>query len=120
MRMPGGTGKLQKTEYDWQFQTEPEPALGGFRSQWPRGKVLGGCSSINFMCVMQGLSISYLVPYLPWSPREFVKALRPSIGCMCEAIQVRASLAPWSRRLNVEAVGDEMFPVVVTVIRELQ
>ena len=31
----------------WQFETEPQTELGGRRLPWPRGKVLGGSSSIN-------------------------------------------------------------------------
>src|SRR5437762_12447103 len=31
----------------WQFETEPVPGLDGRRISWPRGKVLGGSSSIN-------------------------------------------------------------------------
>ena len=32
---------------DWGFKTEPEPGLNGRAIDYPRGKVLGGCSSIN-------------------------------------------------------------------------
>lgn len=39
---------------DWCFETEPCPGLGGRRLQWPRGKVLGGSSSINGMLYIRG------------------------------------------------------------------
>jgi choline dehydrogenase len=39
---------------DWQYYTEPEPALLGRRLYWPRGRVLGGSSSINAMCYTRG------------------------------------------------------------------
>ncbi|MGB8813731.1 MAG: choline dehydrogenase, partial [Paracoccaceae bacterium] len=40
--------------YDWGFQTEPEPYLGGRTLATPRGKVLGGSSSINGMVYVRG------------------------------------------------------------------
>jgi len=40
--------------YDWRFYTEPEPGLGGRRLHTPRGKVLGGSSSINGMVYVRG------------------------------------------------------------------
>jgi len=40
--------------YDWGFRTEPEPHLGGRRLVCPRGKVIGGSSSINGMVYVRG------------------------------------------------------------------
>lgn len=40
--------------YDWGFRTEPEPHLGGRRLATPRGKVIGGSSSINGMVYVRG------------------------------------------------------------------
>ncbi|THD75822.1 choline dehydrogenase [Thalassobius vesicularis] len=40
--------------YDWGFQSEPEPHLGGRRLATPRGKVIGGSSSINGMVFVRG------------------------------------------------------------------
>ncbi|MCB1991102.1 MAG: GMC family oxidoreductase N-terminal domain-containing protein, partial [Geminicoccaceae bacterium] len=37
---------------DWCFKTEAEPGLGGRALNYPRGRVLGGCSSINGMIYM--------------------------------------------------------------------
>jgi choline dehydrogenase len=44
---------------DWCFVTEPEPGLGGRALNYPRGKVLGGCSSINGMIYMRGQARDY-------------------------------------------------------------
>ncbi len=44
---------------DWCFKTEAEPALGGRALNYPRGKVLGGCSSINGMIYMRGQAADY-------------------------------------------------------------
>src|ERR1700674_2819841 len=38
----------------WQFETEPQPELAGRRISWPRGKVLGGSSSINGLIYIRG------------------------------------------------------------------
>ena len=44
---------------DWLFKTEPDPGLNGRSLRYPRGKVLGGCSSINGMIYMRGQSRDY-------------------------------------------------------------
>ena len=44
---------------DWCFKTEPEPGLNGRALNYPRGKVLGGCSSINGMIYMRGQARDY-------------------------------------------------------------
>src|SRR5205807_7093723 len=44
---------------DWMFQTEPEPGLNGRSLAYPRGKVIGGCSSINAMISMRGQAADY-------------------------------------------------------------
>ncbi len=44
---------------DWLFSTEPEPGLNGRAIKYPRGKVFGGCSSINGMIYMRGQRRDY-------------------------------------------------------------
>ena len=45
---------MNMTRYDWGYMTEPEPHLGGRRLVAPRGKVIGGSSSINGMVYVRG------------------------------------------------------------------
>ncbi|MYG87326.1 MAG: choline dehydrogenase, partial [Acidimicrobiales bacterium] len=45
--------------YDWQYETEPEPHMGGRRVYHARGKVLGGSSSINGMIFQRGNPADY-------------------------------------------------------------
>ena len=45
---------MNMSMYDWGFQTEPEPHLGGRKLATPRGKVIGGSSSINGMVYVRG------------------------------------------------------------------
>ncbi|QUS55459.1 GMC family oxidoreductase [Pseudovibrio brasiliensis] len=44
---------------DWGFQTEAEPGLNGRKLNYPRGKLLGGCSSINGMLYLRGQAQDY-------------------------------------------------------------
>ncbi|MCQ0969760.1 GMC family oxidoreductase N-terminal domain-containing protein [Paracoccus sp. TK19116] len=44
---------------DWCYRTEPEARLNGRRLNYPRGRVLGGCSSINGMIYMRGQAADY-------------------------------------------------------------
>jgi len=44
---------------DWLYFTEPDPGLNGRKLRYPRGKVLGGCSSINGMIYMRGQARDY-------------------------------------------------------------
>jgi choline dehydrogenase len=54
-RLPMLMGKLfQSGIYNWRYHTEPEPNLNGRSLYWPRGKVLGGSSTINGMIYVRG------------------------------------------------------------------
>jgi choline dehydrogenase len=44
---------------DWRFKTQPDPGLNGRALGYPRGKVMGGCSSINGMIYMRGQRQDY-------------------------------------------------------------
>jgi choline dehydrogenase len=50
---------MNMARYDWGFSSEPEPHLGGRRLVTPRGKVLGGSSSINGMVYVRGHARDY-------------------------------------------------------------
>jgi len=60
IHMPAGIAKLVgKKGVNWDYWTEPEPQLRDRRLWWPRGKVLGGSSSINAMCYIRGVPGDY-------------------------------------------------------------
>ncbi len=60
IHMPAGLAKLVNVRWlNWGYQTEPEAKLDGRRLYWPRGKVLGGSSSINAMCYARGHRADY-------------------------------------------------------------
>ncbi|MDV4143730.1 choline dehydrogenase [Shimia sp. FJ5] len=50
---------MNMRRYDWGYQTQPEPHLGGRRLAAPRGKVVGGSSSINGMVYVRGHARDY-------------------------------------------------------------
>jgi len=56
---PGRTLQALGSKYDWQFETVPQPGLGGRRVGWPRGKVLGGSSALNLMTWNRGCREDY-------------------------------------------------------------
>ncbi|TRM64412.1 GMC oxidoreductase-domain-containing protein [Schizophyllum amplum] len=53
-RWPSTFGLLFRGKHDYAIYTEPQPHAGGKRKFWPRGKMLGGCSSINAMMAQYG------------------------------------------------------------------
>ena len=60
IHMPAGLAKLvNRKGVNWNYSTEPEPGLQGRRLWWPRGRVLGGSSSINAMCYVRGHPADY-------------------------------------------------------------
>ena len=60
IHMPAGLARLvNDPRIDWRYYTEPEPELENRRLYWPRGRVLGGSSSINAMCYTRGHPLDY-------------------------------------------------------------
>ncbi|GKX35522.1 MAG: choline dehydrogenase [Rhizobiaceae bacterium MnEN-MB40S] len=84
-RLPMLMGKLfQSGVYNWHYHTEPEPHLNGRSLYWPRGKVLGGSSTINGMIYVRGNRHDYdrwSQMGLPgWSYDDVLPAFRRSEG----------------------------------------
>ena len=60
IRMPGALSIPMNTKrYNWRYMSEPEPHLGGRRVACPRGKVLGGSSSINGLVYVRGNPLDF-------------------------------------------------------------
>ncbi len=84
-RLPMLMGKLMHSGiYNWHYHTEPEPNLNGRRVYWPRGKVLGGCSTINGMIYVRGNAHDYdrwaQLGNAGWSYEEVLPLFRRSEG----------------------------------------
>lgn len=54
IHIPAAFSKLFRTQCDWAYTTEAQPELGGRQLFWPRGRVVGGSSSINAMIHTRG------------------------------------------------------------------
>ncbi|WP_171181674.1 GMC family oxidoreductase [Ruegeria sp. HKCCD8929] len=56
IQMPAATyvKGIGNPKFDWMYRTEPDPTLNGRTDVWPRGKVMGGSSSINGMLYVRG------------------------------------------------------------------
>ncbi len=58
-KIPLAFSKLFRTERDWAYYTDAEPQLGNRKLYWPRGKMIGGSSSINAMIYIRGHQRDY-------------------------------------------------------------
>lgn len=60
IRMPSAFAyPLNGTKYNWHYETEPEPFMNNRRMHCPRGRVIGGSSSINGMVYVRGHAFDY-------------------------------------------------------------
>jgi choline dehydrogenase len=59
LHIPAAFPAVFKSSLDWDLLGEPEPGLGGRRLYLPRGRVLGGCGSINAMIYLRGNRADY-------------------------------------------------------------
>jgi choline dehydrogenase len=60
IHMPAGLARIAGNKaINWDYDTVPQAQLGGRTIWWPRGKVLGGSSSINAMCYIRGNAGDY-------------------------------------------------------------
>jgi len=80
IHVPLGYGKLfTKSEINWGYESEPEPALRGRRIFKPRGKVLGGSSSINGLVYIRGQPQDYDGWGIPgWTFRDMLPYFKKS------------------------------------------
>jgi choline dehydrogenase len=85
VQLPMLMGKLMHSRiYNWQYETEPEPEFGNRKVYWPRGKALGGTSTINGMIYVRGNRHDYdrwaQMGNPGWSYAEVLPFFRKSEG----------------------------------------
>ena len=59
VHIPAAFSALFRSELDWNYDTTPQPELAGRTIYWPRGRMLGGSSSINAMMWVRGFAADY-------------------------------------------------------------
>lgn len=78
VRTPAAFAKLFEGDRDWNYRTTPQPALADRQVFWPRGKMLGGSSSMNAMMWVRGFAGDYTewgeLAGAPWSA-EYAREL---------------------------------------------
>ncbi|WP_049645601.1 GMC family oxidoreductase [Candidatus Rhodobacter oscarellae] len=109
VRLPIGYGKaFHNDRLNWRYRAAGSAGLGGREMYWPRGKVLGGSSSINGLVWMRGL---------PHDFDDWERAGNPGWGwrdvapVFDEVEQVGDGTDTVPRRVNVAARGQEYHPV---------
>ena len=91
IHIPLGYGKLfARRDVNWAYESEPEPALNNRRIFSPRGKVLGGSSSINGLVYIRGQPEDFDAWEVPgWSHVELVPYFKKAQH------QARAGMGSW-------------------------
>ncbi len=84
---------LQSDHYNWWYESEPEPFMNNRRIYHPRGKVLGGSSSINGMIYIRGNPMDYE----SWSSREGLEAWN------------YAHVLPYFRKAETRLIGGDEY-----------
>jgi choline dehydrogenase len=84
---PGRVHELWLSEVDWAYETVPQPLANGRRLAWPRGKVLGGSSSLNAMIWVRGAPADFDAWGEGWSwddVRPVYERLEAELGLLTE------------------------------------
>ena len=102
IHIPGGYFRtMHNPSLDWCYRTEAEPGLNGRRLPWPRGKVLGGSSSLNALLYVRGQREDYehweALGNEGWGYDDVLPYFRRS--------EDRQRGAPAERRLGVPVAG---------------
>ena len=128
IRIPAMFPALFKSGLDWDLLGEPEPGLAGRRLYLPRGRMLGGSSSINAMIYLRGARADYdawgpgwtydeVLPYFKrsedneWGESEYHGAGGPNLT-VDTGVYVRRILFDGDRATGVELVRKDRKSVV--------
>ena len=97
---PGRWTTLLGSEVDWNYRTEPEPALNDRAIAWPRGKTYGGSSAINAMSYVRGHRGAFdewaSLAGASWSYRDVLPLFRRSERNSRGASDYHGGDGPWT------------------------
>ncbi|WP_066638538.1 GMC family oxidoreductase [Serinicoccus hydrothermalis] len=83
IHIPAAFSRLFESSADWNYRTTPQPGLAGRSIYWPRGKVLGGSSSLNAMMWVPGFAADYdrwaQLAGPTWGPDEVAPLLESTL-----------------------------------------
>lgn len=118
VQMPLGYGKLfYDPAVNWLYRTEPDPGLNGQPDHWPRGKLLGGSSSINAMVWIRGHATDYddweAAGNPGWGWRDVLPAYRAIEDNEAGQDAYRGTGGP----LFISRNDDDIHPVVAAAFR---
>jgi choline dehydrogenase len=107
IHIPLGYGKtISDPSVNWCYETEPDPNLNGRRVFWPRGKVLGGSSSINGLLYVRGQAEDFdhwrQLGNAGWSFDDVLPYFKRSEGRIGEVTELHGAAGP----LAVSDLGD--------------
>ena len=93
IHLPAGMNMLFQSQYDWNFQTVPQERATARSIYWPRGRTLGGSSSLNAMIYMRGNRLDYDTwrddyGCAGWGYPELVPVLPPGRGQLPRRIRL--------------------------------
>lgn len=113
VRMPAGVGMLvYNPAVNWCFETEPDGNMGGRTDFWPRGKILGGSSSINSMVYIRGQREDFddwaRLGNTGWGYDDVLPYFRMSEDNDAGCDAYRGGHGPW----KISGIGDQEYEVV--------
>ncbi|MGE0280146.1 MAG: GMC family oxidoreductase [Rhizobiaceae bacterium] len=121
VQMPLGYGKcFFDPTVNWNYKAEPDPGLAGNADHWPRGKVLGGSSSINAMVWIRGHPADYdewaALGNLGWGWADVLPALKAIENNQAGGNQWRGTGGP----LHVTSCENEVHPLTRRYLQAAQ
>jgi choline dehydrogenase len=115
LKIPAGFSRVFfPSKINWGYFTEPEPHLGGRKVYWPRGRTLGGSSSINGMVYTRGNARDYdnwaQMGCTGWSWNEVLPFFKKSEGNARGASEYHAADGPLSvQDTKLDDLGGRLF-----------
>ena len=112
LHIPTGTAKIwNNPKYNWSYTSEPEPHMNNRRLYHPRGKVLGGSSSINMTAYVRGNAGDYdrwgQMGLIDWSYEKVLPYFKKSENYLSKRTEVRGQDGPM--KTAISPTKDEIF-----------